>query len=153
MSKSKTMSKTKRALDRYDLEIEDIKKEVAKGTDVGKVIHACWVDGDQKGGLFSYCSPDRDSDGHGGCVGCLTQIKNCTMFSAADPQLTRSIRGSSLPDNWQKVELRHLSQFARWQRKMDAMWPGRGQMQMPEGFEQRLREMNSGSGQKKGERG
>lgn len=141
---SKPMSKTKRAIDRYDLEIEDIKLEIdeARGWNTeNDIIENHWDSPRLYGGLFSYCTPDRQ--GNGVC-GCLTQIKGFPeLYKSPDPKLTKKILSSTLPKSAAELELRHLHQFARWQRKMDAMWPGRGKMQMPEGFEERLRKANS----------
>lgn len=137
---SKPMSKTKRAIDRYDLEIEDIENAVADGVgDESEVIFRHWDCPNAYGGLFAYCTADRKMNFK---CGCLTQVKEDGR-GTDDPKLTKSILRSSLPGRAHDVKLRHLRQFARWQRKMDAMWPGRGEMQMPEGFEERLRKANS----------
>lgn len=132
----------RRVKDRYDLEIEDIKAAVARGKSEEDVIYSHWTGHAELGGLFSYCSPDRApfASAPSRVCGCLTQIRFHRDFHSSDSKLTKAIRRSSLPGNTLNVKISHLSRFARWQRKMDAMWPGRGEMLLPEGFEKRLRE-------------
>lgn len=136
------MTKTKRACrakDRYDLEIEDIKREIRedKWLEGSDIIMNHWDLPNTYGGLFASCSPDRRL-GHG--WGCLTQVKgDPESYTTPDPKLTKQILSSSLPKSVREVRVRDLHRFARWQRKMDKMWPGREKLGLSSRFEERLK--------------
>lgn len=108
--------------DKYDEAIEYL-------TEHPGGIQAAWScpSGYRGGCLFVYCTKDASNRNERRAVcGCLTQVRN-GMHGAETPELTAEIRADkSVPASRWNITVESLQHFARWQRKLDALYPGRG---------------------------
>ena len=116
-------------MDKYDEQINQI-----MSSDIGQRIGIDWIRGY---GLFSYCTPNRSKycNPIEGDFGCLTLIKSQMGYSdlSYDPKLGIEIQcdprihssyGELTVDVVENGKTA-LEPYAEYQRKMDAMWPGR----------------------------
>jgi hypothetical protein len=104
-------------MDRYDREIKRLTESPEK-------IIGAWRECMP---LFEYASHDgHTEDLQHGCVGCLTMIRQDDGMVAQTPELTAAIRADErLPTSGQAITVESLPAFAEWQRKLDALYPGR----------------------------
>ncbi len=82
---------------------------------------------DAGGVLFLFCTPSGFAGGEQTNYGCLSMVREQTAV-AFNEDLTADIQADErLPCIMQHIEPTEegLELFAEWQRKMDAMWPGR----------------------------
>jgi hypothetical protein len=113
-------------VDRYDEAIAYLSQ--FEGEEFKERVYKAWNYPFEDGGcLFAYCSDDGEDRAYKLC-GCLTQVK-CGMYEAQDSDLTIAIRNDArIPYEPEKIdEPADLEVFAEWQRKMDALWPGRAE--------------------------
>lgn len=102
-------------MDIYDEEIKRLSKDPDK-------IYSAWLYGDDHSPLFDAAGPVR---GPSAGYGCLTQVKGGT-HKAASKCLTAAIQADTrIPEDVNKIKLKHLPVFAEWQRKLDKMFKSR----------------------------
>lgn len=105
----------KRKPDIYDKEIKRLTKLMK--TD-GSAIYDSWRFGTEHSPLFDTASSNR----HNVCCGCLTQVRDRTK-DAETGVLTKAIRADThIPTLPVCIEVKHLSRFAYWQRKLDKLF-------------------------------
>ena len=114
-------------MDKYEQAAEQLREAVAEGVDISDV----WGDPheylDQGGLLFLHCTPTGEGLHDGVWYGCLTQVKHGIANKAVSSELTDAIRADDRIPHDIDIDVDDLDWAIEWQRKMDKMWPGRGE--------------------------
>jgi MoxR-like ATPase len=103
--------------DKYDDQIEAIRSVSPRERKA--LIYAEWTLGKD---LFAYAGTlDKFTRTEEGLpCGCLTMIRSDEGFVAQTSALTKAIKADTrIPDDPEKITLRHLPVFAEWQRRLD----------------------------------